>query len=135
MNVTGGCQCGAIRYSCEVDLDDINVCHCTNCQAQSASAFGISVSANGPSLKVTKGAPKTFEWIRDSGATGVGAFCSDCGTRLWNQTGHEDDNPSIKGGSLDEPVDISNGVHIWTSSKLPGVVIPDGVRSFPKEPE
>jgi hypothetical protein len=36
---------------------------------------------------------------------------------------------------LDEPVDISNGVHIWTSSKLPGVVIPDGVRSFPKEPE
>jgi hypothetical protein len=40
----------------------------------------------------------------------------------------------IKVGSLDEPVDISAAIHIWTSRKLPDIAIPDGVRQFPKEP-
>ena len=42
---------------------------------------------------------------------------------------------SVKGGSLDRPVDLSSAIHIWTSRKLPGVVIPEGVAQFPQEPE
>jgi len=39
----------------------------------------------------------------------------------------------VKAGSLDEPVDISNAVHIWTSRKLPSVVIPEDARQFAEE--
>ena len=42
---------------------------------------------------------------------------------------------SIKGGSLDEPVDLSGAVHIWVKSRLPGVTIPEGAPQFPEEPD
>jgi len=40
---------------------------------------------------------------------------------------------NVKAGSLDEPVDLANAVHIWTSSKLPGLAIPDGALCYPQE--
>ena len=42
---------------------------------------------------------------------------------------------SIKGGSLDRPVDLTRATHIWVSRKLPGVVIPEGAPQFAEEPE
>lgn len=42
---------------------------------------------------------------------------------------------SIKGGTLDNPLDMSSAIHIWTSSKLPGVDIPNNVQQFPAEPD
>jgi hypothetical protein len=42
---------------------------------------------------------------------------------------------SIKGGSLDEPVDLSNAIHIWTVRKLPGVIIPENARQYAREPD
>jgi hypothetical protein len=61
-------------------------------------------------------------------------FCVECGSRIRHS------NPrvttvSIKGGSLDEPVELTNAVHIWTTRKLPGVVIPNGATEFPGEPD
>ena len=60
-------------------------------------------------------------------------FCGNCGTRLWHRVRGED-VISVKGGSLDDPVDISDVPHIWTKSKLAGVIIPDHVTQAPKEP-
>ena len=40
---TGGCQCGALRYESAGEPIALYVCHCRECQKQSASAFGISV--------------------------------------------------------------------------------------------
>ena len=42
---------------------------------------------------------------------------------------------SVKGGSLDQPVDLAAAVHIWISRKLPGVDIPEGVMHFAEEPD
>jgi hypothetical protein len=41
---------------------------------------------------------------------------------------------TVKGGSLDRPVDLRGAIHIWTSRKLAGVIIPDGAVQFPEEP-
>jgi hypothetical protein len=134
MNRTGGCQCGHIRYSCG-DPISIYVCHCTDCRAQSAAAFGISYSVRVEDLMLSKGTPSYFEWSGDGDVPKRGAFCPNCGTRLWHASGKNDPEPSIKAGSLDDPVDITQAIHIWTDSKLPGVDIPDGNQKFPKEPE
>lgn len=130
----GGCQCERVRYRCPDNPAALYVCHCTNCRAQSASAFGISYIIASSGLEITQGAPAFWEWDTDSGRRSRGAFCPDCGTRLWHQ-GIEGGELSVKGGSLDEPVDLSKAEHIWVSSKLPGVVIPDAARQFPGEPE
>ena len=40
MKVDGGCLCGNIKYVAEVDQETATVCHCTDCQVNSGSAFG-----------------------------------------------------------------------------------------------
>jgi len=132
---TGGCQCGGVRYECVEQPVELYICHCTQCRKQSASAFGISFIVPRGSFHLTNGTPRL--WTRDTlnGAKLEGAFCPTCGSRLWHQSSDSAETLSVKGGSLDEAVDISNAVHIWTSSKLPGVVIPEAAREFLQEPD
>ncbi len=87
------------------------------------------------SFELTSGEPAFFDWVTDSGSKARGAFCPNCGTRLWNQAAGDSAERSIKGGSFDEPVDVSNAIHIWLVSKLPGVVIPEGCEQFDEEPD
>jgi hypothetical protein len=130
---TGGCQCGAVRYECSGVPTALFVCHCLECRHQSASAFGISLEMPAGTLTVTRGTPKFWTRRADSGRQVRCAFCPDCGSRLW----HEPVGGAyltIKAGSLDEPVDISKAIHIWTSRTLPGTVIPPGAQQYPEEP-
>lgn len=130
----GGCQCGGVRYECSALARRTYVCHCTECRGQSASAFGISVVVPRAAFRLVRGEAK--RWSRPT-ATGHALdcwFCPDCGTRLWHQRRGAAETLNIKGGSLDDPVDLSAAIHIWTRSRLPGVDIPDGATRFPGEP-
>jgi hypothetical protein len=131
----GGCQCGGLRYAVSKLPLAIYVCHCTECRKQSSSAFGISFSVARTALRLLQGIPHCWSRRTASGHTLECAFCSVCGSRLWHQSSGYPDTLNIKGGSLDEPVDLGNAVHIWVSSKLPGVVIPSGALSFAHEPD
>jgi hypothetical protein len=132
---TGGCQCGAIRYVFEGEPLKLIVCHCRECRKQSASAFGISVFVAREHFRVTRGTPRFWSRTTDSGHTLECAFCPDCGSRLWHQRAGMGDTVSIKGGSLDEPVDLRLATHIWTSRMLPGIILPDGAPVHPAQPE
>jgi hypothetical protein len=86
-------------------------------------------------LRLTVG--RTQSWVRtaDSGNRLRCHFCSQCGSRLWHQAdGRELDTLSIKGGSLDQPIDLADAIHIWVSRKLSGVIITQGAQQFPGEP-
>lgn len=131
---SGGCQCGAVRYEFSGAPQKLYVCHCRECRKQSASAFGIGVFVARRDLHVTRGTPKFWSRPTDSGNTLECAFCPDCGSRLWHQWAGDTEKVSIKGGSLDEPVDLSAAVHIWASRKLPGVLIPNDALQFPQQP-
>ena len=43
MAAVGGCQCGDVRYEITGDPLALYICHCRECQKQSASAFGMSL--------------------------------------------------------------------------------------------
>ncbi|MCQ0968937.1 GFA family protein (plasmid) [Paracoccus sp. TK19116] len=133
--LTGRCQCGAVRY--QVDADPIRTycCHCTECRAQSASAFGISVIVPPAAVSLTRGEVRTWTRPTGSGKRLECAFCPDCGTRIWHVNEPRGETMSIKGGSLDHPVDLTNAAHIWVAEKLPGIVIPDHVRTWNGEPD
>jgi len=132
--ITGRCQCGAVRYEHSAAPTAIYVCHCRECRKQSASAFGISVEVTKAGLRVTQGRPKFWTRDTDSGKRLRCAFCPDCGGRLWHEPESGADWLTLKGGSLDQPPDLSHAIHIWTSRKLPGVIIPEGAQQFPEEP-
>lgn len=131
----GGCQCGAVRYEVTGPTRKLVVCHCNECRKQSASAFGISVFVPRDALRVIRGAPNFWSRPTESGPHLQGAFCPRCGSRLWHQRADGSGDISIKGGSLDEPVDLTSAIHIWTLRKLPGVQIPDSATRFDKGPD
>ena len=131
----GGCQCGAIRYELSQGPLHLYVCHCTECRKQSASAFGISFIVQRSALRLTQGGPKFWSRPTDTGKTLDCAFCGECGSRLWHQRRGSTDTLSVKGGSLDKPVDLSQAIHIWTSRMIPGIVLPQGAAQFPGEPD
>lgn len=131
----GGCQCGAIRYELLHGPLQLYVCHCTECRKQSASAFGISFIVPQTALRLTRGEPRRWSRPTDAGNTLDCAFCGECGTRLWHQRRGSADTLSIKGGSLDNPPDLRQATHIWTSRMLSGIVLPQGAAQFPGEPD
>ncbi len=130
----GGCQCGAIRFQNASTEGALYVCHCKECQKQSASAFGISLVIDAAALTVTKGEPQVWTRNADSGRQVRCYFCPTCGSRLWHEPAEDPVTVRIKGGALDEPPDLSKAIHIWTDRRLAGVVLPEGVQTFPGEP-
>ena len=122
----GGCQCGSVRYRVEGEPLSLAVCHCTECQRQSGSAFGMSLAVPSDAFRLLAGALKTFTTGCDSGRTKRCAFCPDCGTRIYHQV--VEAVLSIKPGTLDDTSWLNPAAHYWTKRKQPWVPIPDGVR-------
>lgn len=132
---TGGCQCGSVRYQLTGPPIGLYVCHCRECQKQSASAFGVSAMFRSADLSLLSGELSSWSRPTDTGRTLVSFFCPVCGSRVWD--GDKDREPEIciKGGSLDEPLDLTDAIHIWTCRKALGVIVPDHARRFAGEPE
>jgi hypothetical protein len=84
MLLTGGCQCGAVRYAISAEPLAVYVCHCRECQKQSASAFGISVLVPRDAFRVERGEVRIWSRPTDSGRTLDCMFCAECGSRVWH---------------------------------------------------
>jgi hypothetical protein len=86
MKVDGACACGTIRIEAEADPENTNMCHCTDCQTATGTAFRVSVRVQGAMLKVT-GKPAIYvKTTADSGNPRVQAFCGACGSPLYSTT-------------------------------------------------
>jgi hypothetical protein len=79
MKVSGRCYCGQISFEAEIEPDKVRVCHCTDCQTLSGSAFRANVPVVQGTFVLQTGEPKTFFKSADSGNRIVHAFCPDCG--------------------------------------------------------
>jgi len=84
MKIEGNCLCGHIRYEAEVRSDDVSVCHCTDCQTLSGSAFRIAVPVPEEDFKLLSGNPKTYVKTAESGGKRAQVFCPDCGSDLYS---------------------------------------------------
>ncbi|MDF1607760.1 GFA family protein [Hoeflea sp. YIM 152468] len=76
--LSGGCQCGAVRFRLTGAPGTSSVCYCRMCQKAAASPALALVSVGGASLEWTRGAPS---WFHSSSAVRRG-FCNQCGTPL-----------------------------------------------------
>jgi hypothetical protein len=91
--------------------------------------------ARSADVRLVSGRLEHWTRMTDSGGTLACFFCPACGSRVWHGDREQEDEVSIKGGSLDEPVDLTGAIHIWTSRKLSGVIIPEGARQYQGEPD
>ncbi len=90
MKIDGGCHCGFIAYEADVDPERVEVCHCTDCQTFSGSAFRVVVPATAGSFRLLSGDPKTYVKTAESGNRRIQAFCPECGTSLYSAPAGDD---------------------------------------------
>ena len=83
MKVEGGCHCGRFTYEAEIDPLKVGMCHCTDCQTLTGSAFRVTVAAPAEGFSITGGAPSIYIKTADSGNKRAHAFCPTCGGSLY----------------------------------------------------
>lgn len=84
MKIDGACHCGNIAYEAEVNPMFVGICHCTDCQTLSGSAFRVSVITKREAFQLLKGQPKIYEKTTEKGEKRAQAFCPDCGTSIYS---------------------------------------------------
>jgi hypothetical protein len=131
---TGGCQCGAIRYEIHAEPLTLYVCHCTECQKQSSSAFGMSMTLPRTALKITQGSPKSWQRKAESGRDVACLFCGQCGTRLFHNPARNPDIVNVKPGTLDDTRWLKPAGHTWVQSAQPWVALPDDALCYERQP-
>jgi hypothetical protein len=109
--LTGGCQCGALRYEIPGQLGRASICHCRMCQKAMGNAFAPLVTARG--LRWVRGKPKRF---RSSNKVSRG-FCGECGTPVT----YEPDGfaPEVAIATLDRPFEVAPVIQVGLESRLP----------------
>lgn len=130
---SGGCQCGAVRYHIEGAPLGLAVCHCTECQRQSGSAFGMSLIVRAEQLTI-EGTLKTFSRPSDAGPAVECAFCPECGTRIYHRPTRFQGLVNIKPGTLDDTSQLKPALVAWVEHKQPWVPLPQGIATHSRQP-
>ena len=121
MKVDGHCHCGQIRYEAQVDATQVSICHCTDCQTLTGTAYRVSVPAPVKDFVLLSGAPKIYIKTADSGTKRAQAFCSNCGTPIYAADAHNPQTYGLRVGTLTQRAALPAKRQIWFHSALPWV--------------
>lgn len=133
---SGGCQCGAVRYAVTAPPVVVFVCHCTDCQRRSGSAFVVSLIVADSDFQLTRGRLTPQTRTGDSGGQLTHWFCAACGTPILGMERGASPGryQTVRVGTLDDVSGIRPTVHTWTRSAQDWVTIPAGARMFEGNP-
>ena len=123
MKVDGACHCGFITIEGEADPEKVAICHCTDCQTSTGTAFRISVPVRGATFKMT-GQPATYlKTTSDSGKPRLQAFCPRCGSPIYSTTPGDGVQPSytVRIGILRQRDQLTPRKQIWWRAARPWV--------------
>ena len=134
MKIDGGCHCGYISYEAEIDPDKIRVCHCTDCQTLSGSAFRFNASTREGTFKLLSGELKIYVKTAESGANRRQSFCPECGTPIYaTSMDAEPKTYGLRMGSVHQRDKLAPNVQIWTRSEQSWVADLKSVQKVDKQ--
>ena len=134
MPQSGGCLCGAIRYTVTAEPVRVMICHCTFCQKITGSAYLVEpifrrqdVSFSGPMTAFVHRSDNSRKKVTVN-------FCGTCATSIYLDLERFPTIWGLFGGTFDDPNwfdrAAANCLHIFTASAQRGVVLPRGVATF-----
>jgi hypothetical protein len=132
--LTGGCLCGAIRYTISAPVAELRACHCTSCQKASGAGGSVNAAVPSAAFKITQGTPKRFASAAASGRTLYRFFCGDCGSPLYSQRANAPENVMVRAGTLDDSSGLKITFNIWTGSARPWDYIDPATKQHPGQP-
>lgn len=129
MKVDGSCHCGAIRFEAEIDPDKVRVCHCTDCQQLSGTAFRVVAPCPEQQFHLLQGMPRIYVKTAESGRHRQQAFCSDCGSALYATSDEAAGARSfgLRVGVLAQRRELVPKRQFWVKSALPWLPALPGV--------
>jgi hypothetical protein len=133
MKIAGGCLCGKVRYSADAEPIFIGVCHCTNCQKSSGTAFNTVVALPKPAVTLS-GTVSTYEGRGDTGNATYKRFCPECGSPVAEEAAVMPDVVMIPVGTLDDASSVQPAMQIYCDSAQPWALLEGGVQRFAKMP-
>jgi hypothetical protein len=117
MRIDGRCHCGFITYEAEIDPEKVMICHCTDCQTLSGSAFRIVALTREGGFNLLSGEVKIYVKTGESGARRPQAFCPECGSPIYATS--EGDGPKVYGvrvGTSCQRHELVPRAQIWCRS-------------------
>jgi hypothetical protein len=129
--LTGGCNCGAIRYEVTEPLVRASYCHCTRCQRRSGAAASPQAHPAPGSFRIVGGEEKLRMWKPPDGG-GEKWFCGECGSAMFGSNPHPE-SIGIRMGTVDDDPGIRPTVRQYVAYAAPWEPIP--VDDLPRYPE
>ena len=134
MHVDGRCHCGKLAYEADIDPDKVGVCHCTDCQTLTSSAFSSFVPVPKAAFRLRSGQPKIYVKTAESGNKRAQAFCADCGTRIYASAVDDPQVFNLRLGTIAQRRELRPKMQVWCRSALPWVTELGAIKQFPKQP-
>jgi hypothetical protein len=118
MKIDGACHCGFITFEAEADPEQTLICHCTDCQTLSGTAFRTVVPVPAEHFKMTGGEPTIYIKTGDSGNKRVQSFCPHCGSPIFaTAPGNDPKAYNIRVGTIRQRDRFIPRVQKWARSK------------------
>ena len=121
--LTGGCQCGAVRYAIDGAPVFTALCHCTMCRRANAAPAVAWAMFQEKQVRFVTGAPSLYA----SSPEAKRGFCGKCGTQISFTASFIPGLIDITIGSLDKPEAVPPALHYWDSKRLPWLHVADGL--------
>jgi hypothetical protein len=116
MKVSGSCHCGEITFEADIDPKGVRICHCTDCQTLSGSAYRLNVQTPAESFVLLTGSPKIYIKTAESGNKRAHAFCPTCGTPIYAAAPHHSESYGLRVGTLRQRAQLRPSHQIWFRS-------------------
>ncbi|HEX8062471.1 MAG TPA: GFA family protein [Allosphingosinicella sp.] len=129
----GGCTCRAVRFRMRSVPLVVHACHCTECRRLTGSAFALNALIESDRLELLAGETRAVPVIGASGKPQTLFRCASCQVALWSHyPGAGTKLAFVRVGTLDQPGRLPPDIHIFTSTMLPWLQLPDGARAVPE---
>jgi len=130
--ITGGCQCRKIRFEYNGEIDQIAMCHCSQCRKAQGGAFACNCPVDASKLSIS-GEAHLVEYESSPGK--VRAFCGTCGSPIYSKLRSVPTTKRLRIGTIDTPILCKNKYHIYADSKASWHDITDDHKRFKKRKE
>ena len=118
MKINGSCHCGFITYEADIEPEKVMICHCTDCQMLSGSAFRTIALTRQGGFTLLSGELKIYVKTGETGARRQQTFCPECGSPIYSTTPGDAPKPSymVRVGTLRQRDQLKPKVQNWCRS-------------------
>jgi hypothetical protein len=134
MRIDGSCHCGHITYTAEVDPARVAICHCSDCQTLSGTAFRTVVFVPRDRFTLLSGNPKTYVKTAESGKQRAQVFCPECGSQIYAADVTQPSYFSVRTGTARQRAELIPSSQIWCRSALPWLPTLATIKAFAEQP-